>query len=221
MPVEEGGESGDFYDVDAVGEDGHEGIVAGFFRGRLSTLGFMSESVRKHEEQAAARAKRDPVRCAVLTVSDTRTVETDESGDCVVEILEKGGHLLVDRAIVPDEPGQVETRVRGWIEDGEIQAVLITGGTGIGRRDGTVEVVERLLTKPLEGFGELFRMLSYEEVGAAAMMSRAVGGLTLVSEKDEQGTFLFTMPGSVNAVMLAMERLIGPQLAHLVWERRR
>jgi molybdenum cofactor biosynthesis protein B len=168
-----------------------------------------SRSVQEHRERG-----RGPVRCAVLTVSDTRTLETDEGGRLVVELLESAGHTVVRRGIVPDEPD----RVRGWLEealaDPQVQAVLTTGGTGIAPRDRTYEVVSGLLEKRLDGFGELFRMLSYQEIGPAAMLSRAVGGVA-------RGKVVLAMPGSPAAVRLAMEKLVLPELGHLVWEASR
>ncbi|MCI0630079.1 MAG: molybdenum cofactor biosynthesis protein MoaB [Phycisphaerales bacterium] len=187
-----------------------------------------SSSSSLHQKQAREEALRRAVRCAVLTVSDTRTMETDTGGPLIQKHLEKAGHQCAARAIVRDEPAEIEAQVRAWLADASFNAILITGGTGISQRDTTIEVVRRLLTVELEGFGELFRMLSYQEVGAAAMLSRAVAGL--VVSKDGQskavdfnggGTFLFVMPGSPNAVEMAMDKLIAPQLAHLVWERRR
>jgi len=168
-----------------------------------------SRSVREHRERG-----RGPVRCAVLTVSDTRTLETDEGGRLVVELLEAAGHVVVRRGIVPDDPA----RLRAWLEealaDPQVQAVLTTGGTGIAPRDRTYEVVSGLLDKRLDGFGELFRMLSYGEVGPAAMLSRAVGGVA-------QGKVVLAMPGSPSGVRLAMEKLVLPELGHLVWEATR
>jgi len=181
-----------------------------------------------HERAAAELAKNRPVRCAVLTVSDTRTTETDRGGDTAQRLLESQGHAIIARAIVRDEATAIESAVVAWLDDDAIDAVITTGGTGISRRDTTVEVVRRLLAVELEGFGEIFRMLSHAEVGAAAMMSRAVGGLA-VRERAADGsanaeaveTLLFAVPGSVNAVETAIGKLVAPQLAHLVWERRR
>ncbi len=171
-----------------------------------------------HEAQASADA-RGPVRCAVLTVSDSRTVETDQSGPIIRRLLTDAGHQAVDCDLVPDEPDDIRRALQRWLDDPNVDAILITGGTGVGRRDTTIEIVRQLIDVELEGFGELFRMLSYEQVKAAAMLSRAVGGL---ARGDRGGdTFVFSMPGSTNAVELAMNRLIVPQLAHLVWERRR
>ncbi len=167
-------------------------------------------SSNEHHE----RARGQSVTCAVLTISDTRTPETDQGGKTIHQALERAGHRVHGYDIVRDEPEQIEAKLREWIADPDIQAVFCTGGTGIARRDTTIEVVGRLLDKRLEGFGELFRMLSWEQVGAAAMLSRAVAGLA-------GETFIFAMPGSPDAVRLAMEKLIGPELSHLVWERKR
>jgi molybdenum cofactor biosynthesis protein B len=146
-----------------------------------------------------------------VTVSDTRTLETDKSGALIVELLSPTGHRVADRAIVPDEPDRIRGLLERYSGQGDIQAVLITGGTGISPRDQTYETVTSLLTKPLHGYGELFRMLSFEEIGAAAMLSRAVGGLM-------GSMVVLTMPGSSAAVRLAMVRLILPELAHIVRE---
>jgi len=128
-----------------------------------------------------------------------------------VELLQAAGHLAAVRQIVPDEPAAIRALLEELIANPEVDAVLMTGGTGISRRDQTCETVAGIITKPLPGYGELFRMLSYEEIGAAAMLSRAVGGVAVQ-------TVLLTMPGSPAAVRLAMQRLILPQLGHLVRE---
>jgi len=152
--------------------------------------------------------------CAVLTVSDTRTPETDEGGRRIAEALVDAGHRVVGRALVEDEPAQVEARLVAWLEAGEAEVIVTTGGTGVSLRDTTVEVVERLLDKRLPGFGELFRMLSHREVGAAAMLSRATAGLA-------GRAALFALPGSPAAVRLALDELILPELPHLLRELRR
>ena len=154
------------------------------------------------------------VRCAVITVSDTRTLQTDTGGQTVVDLLTSAGHELVDRQIIPDEPQQM-LQLLGTLRDrDDVDAILMTGGTGVGSRDRTFETVSGLLDKPLPGYGELFRMLSYQQIAAAAMLSRAVGGLF-------GRTVLLTMPGSRAAVRLAMEKLILPELGHIVREARR
>ncbi len=180
----------------------------------------MSETSKAHQQNAADQARNRPVRCAVLTVSDTRTRGNDTGGDLVEQLAREAGHEVLERGIVKDEPDQIRVRLADWLKRDDIDAILTTGGTGVAKRDTTIEVVRGLLTVELEGFGELFRMLSWKEVGAAAMLSRAVGGL--VNRNDGGGeTFIFAMPGSPNAVETAMRNLIAPQLAHLVWERRR
>ncbi len=152
--------------------------------------------------------------CAVLTVSDTRTAETDEGGRRIVAALEVAGHRVAERAIVPDEPTEVAARLSAWLAAGRVELIVTTGGTGVARRDTTVEVVERLLEKRLDGFGEIFRMLSYREIGAAAMLSRALAGTV-------GGVALFALPGSKAAVRLAMEELVVPELPHLLRELRK
>jgi len=153
--------------------------------------------------------------CAVLTVSDTRTEATDRSGAYLAEVLAGAGHRVVARTIVPDEPSEIGGALSGWLSgEARIDLILTTGGTGIASRDTTIEVVERLLDKRIDGFGELFRMLSHREIGAAAMLSRAVGGLA-------GGSLVFALPGSSAAVRLAMEELILPELPHLLQELRR
>ena len=167
-------------------------------------------STAEHRESAAGLT----AACAVLTVSDTRTAETDEGGRRIVEALEAAGHRVVARALERDEPAAVHARLVEWLAAGAAEVVLTTGGTGIARRDTTVEVVERLLDQRIEGFGELFRMLSFREVGAAAMLSRAVAGIA-------GRTAIFALPGSPAAVRLALEELILPELPHLLRELRR
>jgi molybdenum cofactor biosynthesis protein B len=150
------------------------------------------------------------VSCAVITVSDTRTEADDRGGQIIMERLQAAGHVVYAYAIMPDEPQQIAARVRELRHDPAYDAILLTGGTGLAPRDTTYEAIAGLLDKRLDGFGELFRMLSFEQVGAAAMLSRAVGGLC-------GRTVVFAMPGSPKAVELAMDRLIVPELGHLVW----
>jgi molybdenum cofactor biosynthesis protein B len=149
------------------------------------------------------------VRCYVLTVSDTRTPDTDTSGRAIRELLEGADHLVCGHDIVRDEPDHVTARVRQWLSEPRTQVIITTGGTGISPRDGTFEAVNRLIEKRLDGFGELFRMLSFEDIGAAAMLSRAVAGT--VGRKA-----IFALPGSEHAVRLAMTRLILPELGHVI-----
>ncbi len=151
------------------------------------------------------------VRCVVITVSDTRTLETDTGGQTIVDLLIAGGHRVVERHILRDEPDPMRKLLIDLSQDPEVDAILMTGGTGLGSRDQTFETVSGLVTKPLPGYGELFRMLSYAEIGPAAMLSRAAGGLV-------GRVLLLTMPGSQAGVRLAMEKLILPELGHLVRE---
>jgi molybdenum cofactor biosynthesis protein B len=159
-------------------------------------------------------AAPDVVRCAVLTVSDTRTEETDTSGGVIRHLLAGVGHEVADYRIVRDEPAEIRARLDAWTADGGIDAILSNGGTGIANRDTTYDVIAGLLEKRLDGFGELFRMLSFGEIGAAAMLSRAVAGVY-------RRRLIVAMPGSTNAVRLAMERLILPELGHMVYELRK
>lgn len=163
-----------------------------------------SPSAEEHRQSAPP-----VVRCAVITVSDTRTASSDTSGRLIVECLERAGHPIIEHTIVPDEAHALRDTVLQYAESPEVDAILLTGGTGIAKRDQTPETIAALLTRELPGYGELFRMLSYEQIGAAAMLSRAAGGL--IGE-----TVVLTMPGSTAAVRLAMEKLILPELAHLV-----
>ncbi len=148
------------------------------------------------------------VACAVLTVSDTRTCETDKSGALIRERLTSAGHRVHCYEIMPDEPTQVRDRVLSFCSEEACRAVLLTGGTGLAPRDTTYEAIISILDKRLDGFGELFRMLSYEQVGAAAMLSRATAGVC-------RSTLVFSMPGASSAVALAMDKLILPELGHL------
>lgn len=166
----------------------------------------MSQSVQEHRESAP-----ESVGCVVITVSDTRTVETDRSGQIMSERLQAAGHRIVGYEIVQDEPVQINRVLDQYVELGACQAMLFNGGTGIARRDTTFDVISQRLEKTLPGFGELFRMLSYEEIGAAAMLSRATAGVL-------RGRLVISTPGSSNAVALAMDKLIAGELAHLVYE---
>jgi molybdenum cofactor biosynthesis protein B len=152
------------------------------------------------------------VRCAVLTISDTRKPETDVSGRTIVELLEADGHAVAKRQILRDEPKDVHDAVIGQL--GGVDVIITTGGTGITSRDSTYEAVVSLFEKRLDGFGEIFRMLSYGEIGSAAMLSRSCAGIA-------RGTAIFILPGSENAVRLAMTKLILPELGHVVRELRR
>jgi molybdenum cofactor biosynthesis protein B len=170
---------------------------------------YNSPSAAEHRECAPTS-----VGCAVLTVSDTRTLADDKSGAGIVERLEAAGHRVAARRIVKDETNEVAGAVREFLAADGVNAVLITGGTGIAARDQTPEALRDMFTKELPGFGELFRMLSYQEIGAAAMLSRAIGGVV-------DGKIVLLMPGSTAAVRLAVDKLIVPELGHLVEHARR
>jgi molybdenum cofactor biosynthesis protein B len=154
------------------------------------------------------------VGCLVLTVSDTRTPDDDTSGKAIAERLEAAGHIVVERRVVRDEPDAIRAAVLHGIALPAVDAVIATGGTGVSPRDSTPEVVEPLLEKVLHGFGELFRALSFAEIGPAAMLSRALAGTA-------GRTAVFVTPGSSGAVRLALDRLILPELPHLVGQLRR
>jgi molybdenum cofactor biosynthesis protein B len=154
------------------------------------------------------------VRCFVITVSDTRTEATDTGGRAIVQLLTDAGHIVEGRRILRDEPTEVAALVRELAAAGPVDVIITTGGTGITRRDSTFEAIDALLDKRLPGFGELFRMLSFQEIGAAAMLSRACAGT-------HHGRIVVSLPGSENAVRLAMTRLLIPELGHLVAETRR
>ena len=169
----------------------------------------MSEAVHKHKESAP-----ETVRVAILTISDTRTPETDTGGDVAQELLAGAGQEVVERRIVRDEVSGIRNSLIDLLARSDVDAVVTTGGTGISARDTTYEVVSRLIDKKLDGFGELFRMLSYEEIGAAAILSRAVAGAS-------GSKFVACLPGSRNAVRLAMEKLLVPEIPHVVFELRK
>jgi molybdenum cofactor biosynthesis protein B len=149
------------------------------------------------------------VRCAVITVSDTRSPETDRSGQLIQQLLQEAGHSIADYILVKDEPEQIQQRLDALCQRSDVDAVILNGGTGIAPRDTTYDAIERLLEKTLPGFGEVFRWLSYQEIGSRTIASRAVAGV-------RQGKLIFSLPGSSNAVRLAMEKLILPELMHLV-----
>ena len=166
-------------------------------------------SVTDHKTHAPAS-----VGCYVLTVSDTRTPDTDTSGRAIRDLLEAAGHIISGHDMVRDEPDEVASRVRQQLANPRTQAIITTGGTGISARDGTFEAVTGLLEKRLDGFGELFRMLSFQEIGAAAMMSRATAGTAARKA-------IFVLPGSEDAVRLALTRLVLPELGHVIQQLRK
>ena len=167
----------------------------------------MSESTDQHR---AAAAELGPIPVAVVTVSDTRTEADDRSGGFLREAITAAGHEVVLYKIVPDEPEAI-TNVLDQALGSHARVALLNGGTGIARRDRTFDVIASALKRELPGFGELFRMLSWDEVGAAAMLSRAIAGTI-------DDTFVVCVPGSTNAVTLAWEKLLAPELQHLAWE---
>ena len=161
-------------------------------------------SVHEHKEKA-----KKSLGCFVVTISDTRDESTDQSGQLIKALLAEEKQRLIGYRIVKDEPSQIKSLLQDVLERGDVDAVILNGGTGIAPRDGTFEVVSGLLEKRLDGFGELFRFLSYQEIGSAAIMSRAVAG-------SAKGKILISLPGSRGAVDLAMRRLVLPELGHMV-----
>ncbi|MFC0270297.1 molybdenum cofactor biosynthesis protein B [Metabacillus herbersteinensis] len=161
----------------------------------------------EHKSEAPSQ-----VRCKIITVSDTRTIETDKSGALMRSLIEGSGHLIVEHMIVKDEEMHIREAVLQGCEQKEIDVVLTNGGTGIAKRDVTIEAVGKIIEKEIPGFGELFRMLSYQyDIGSAALLSRAIAGVA-------GNTAIFATPGSTGAVKLAMEKLILPELGHVVRE---
>jgi molybdenum cofactor biosynthesis protein B len=160
-------------------------------------------SVHDHERHA-----RNNLKVGVITASDSRTPENDESGKLIRSLLEAAGHLVAYYAVLPEDPERISAALVNNLDN--LDAIIVNGGTGITARDGTTEVVKSLLDKELEGFGELFRMLSFNEIGAAAMMSRAIAGV-------RHGRFIAALPGSPDACRLAMEKLLIPQLGHITY----
>jgi molybdenum cofactor biosynthesis protein B len=168
----------------------------------------MGGSSQQHREIAA---QKGPVRVAIVTVSDTRTRANDSGGDLIEQRVTSAGHEVAFRTIVKDDPVQIDALLDKIVLETNAQLILFTGGTGIAPRDTTYDALSRKLEKTMPGFGELFRMLSYHEVGAAAMLSRATAGTF-------RGRVIFSMPGSPNAVQVALDKLIMPEIQHLAWE---
>ena len=148
-----------------------------------------------------------PLRIAVLTVSDSRTAADDRAGDLLAERLQRDGHALAERALVADDVHAVRARVSAWLVDPGVQVILTTGGTGVTGRDGTPEAVAPLLDKRIDGFGEMFRVLSYDSIGASTLQSRALGGVA-------NRRYVFCLPGSPGACRDAWDKLLRPQLDH-------
>ncbi len=166
---------------------------------------------QSRDEHRSFAATKGPATVAVVTVSDSRTRKTDANASYLREAIEGSGNVLHSVRIVPDEPDLVRKALHELAGEEQVNVVFFNGGTGISRRDRTYDVLSRELEKELTGFGELFRMLSYEQVGAAAMLSRATAGVF-------RGKVVVSTPGSPAAVRLAWEKLVGPELSHLVWE---
>lgn len=170
------------------------------------------EGTQGHRSEAR---KFSVLRCAVLTVSDSRTVETDESGRYLRDALADAGHTVLDHGLLPNDEARVRAQLDEWLGRDDLDLIVLTGGTGLGSRDRTIEVVRPMLEKEMPGFGELFRMLSYQEqVGTASILSRATAG-------SARGKLLISLPGSHAAVRLAMEKIILPEGAHALRELRR
>jgi molybdopterin adenylyltransferase len=155
--------------------------------------------------------KKIAARCAIITVSDSRTEETDESGKLIAELIHHAGHEVAHKIIVPDDANQIFEAIRKSLSEGSLNFIILNGGTGISKRDVTVEAVERVLDRKLPGFGELFRSLSYQEIGSSAFLSRAIAGVV-------HNKVIFALPGSTRAVDLAMTKLVVPEIRHLLNE---
>ncbi|SLM49774.1 Molybdenum cofactor biosynthesis protein B [Nitrospira japonica] len=168
-----------------------------------------SHAAHEHKSEAPSQ-----IGCMVITCSDTRTRDTDTSGRRIMHLLKDAGHTIVDYYIVKDEPAKIKAKIKAGTANKRIHAIIINGGTGISRRDSTFEAVDGMLEKRLDGFGEVFRYLTYQEIGSPAIMSRATAGII-------KGRVLFSTPGSENAVRLAMEKLILPELGHILQQLRK
>lgn len=154
---------------------------------------------------------RDAINCAVITISTTRTKENDDSGRTIINLLETRSHVVLQYSIVKDDISKISMEMEEVMNNQSIQAVILNGGTGISEKDVTIEAIEPFLEKELRGFGELFRHLSFKEIGSPAMLSRAIAGVG-------KGRVIFCLPGSKRACILAMENLILPELGHMVYE---
>lgn len=160
--------------------------------------------------------KKISANCFIATISDTRTVDTDKSGQLIKSLMQDNHHVVTDHRIIPDEQQLIEQTIDDIMLQTDVDAILFTGGTGISKRDVTIEVVENKVVKEIPGFGEIFRMLSYtKDIGSAAIMSRATAGVLA------SGQLIFSMPGSSGAVALAMNELILPEISHMIHELRK
>ncbi|GAB4271169.1 MAG: molybdenum cofactor biosynthesis protein MoaB [Candidatus Rifleibacteriota bacterium] len=164
---------------------------------------------KEHEKLA-----RQKLNIALVTFSDTRTEENDHSGNCLKNELTAAGHRIVFYKIEKENPDSMQTCIDGLIKDEKLDVVITNGGTGISTRDNTIEVIAPLFEKTIDGFGEIFRLVSYQQIGAAAMLSRACAGVV-------RGKIIICLPGSTKAVKLAARRIVVPQLTHMIWEARR
>lgn len=167
-----------------------------------------------NEHRKKAKVAGNGIGFAVLTVSDTRNEKTDDSGTLIRDMVIQAGHKVIAYRVVKDEASVIKDAVQTFVDNADVSVLVVNGGTGISRRDVTVETLEPFLEKKLNGFGELFRHLSYQEIGATAMVSRAIAGT--IKRK-----IVFLLPGSTNAVRLAIEKLILPEVQHIVWELER
>jgi molybdenum cofactor biosynthesis protein B len=165
-------------------------------------------------EQHQSSAKSIIARCAIVTLSDTRTLETDAGGKRIAELLQGAGHVVIEHRVIPDDPAGFKLVLDELLSRPDVDAILTTGGTGISRRDQAIGVIESTIESPLPGFGELFRMLSWDQIASGAILSRATAGIA-------RGKPLFAMPGSPAAVELAMTKLILPELRHILHELRK
>ncbi|MEM1557502.1 MAG: molybdenum cofactor biosynthesis protein B [Thermoproteota archaeon] len=166
-------------------------------------------SYLKHKEDAPKN-----LGFAIVTISDSRTLETDESGSTASKILISNGYDVVERVLIPNDSGKIRKKIVKLIKDKRIDVIITIGGTGLSRRDLTIETVSKMVKKKIDGFGELFRAISYNEIGVGAMLSRAFGGVV-------SGKIILCLPGSQNAVELAIRKLILPEIRHMVREARR
>jgi molybdenum cofactor biosynthesis protein B len=165
-------------------------------------------------EQHQSSAKSIVARCAIVTLSDTRTLETDAGGKRIAELLRGAGHVVIEHRVIPDDAAGFKLALNELLSRPDVDAILTTGGTGISRRDQAIGVIESIIESPLPGFGELFRMLSWDQIASGALLSRASAGIA-------RGKPLFAMPGSPAAVELAMTNLILPELRHILHELRK
>jgi molybdenum cofactor biosynthesis protein B len=164
----------------------------------------LSHAAHEHKAHAPRQAG-----CVVITCSDTRTPESDTSGYRIMHMLKDAGHAVLSYQLVKDEPSKIKSAIKKAVKNKKVQAIIVNGGTGIAKRDSTFEAIEDLLEKKLDGFGEVFRALTYQEIGSPAIMTRATAGTY-------KGRIIFSTPGSENAVRLAMEKLILPELGHIL-----